>query len=266
MEKKFKEIKILKKAFVKMGYFLGNPKINGEFFLIKKLIKHFDFFFDIGFYKGEISSYCRKKNQNINIYGFDFVDFYRNKKKKFLNINFVNLGLSNNPGKKKIYFYPSRSELTSTKIRRDYNPTISNNFKILTKKTMKIDDFLKMQKINIKKEIFIKIDTDGNESDILIGAKKLLSKNNVSGYFEYSSGWRNHKKKLNDLFYFLKNLKYDVYRMTNRGLILMRYFSVLDENYFQSHYFFTKTDLKKFGFKKRKITSLTSDRKEQFFI
>ena len=55
--------------------------------------------------------------------------------------------------------------------------------------------------------------------------------------------------------------------MTKNGLILMRYFSEIDENYFQSHYFFVKkSHFKKFKMKKSKIVSLTSDRKEHFYI
>ena len=267
MDQKFKDLKILKNAFVKMGYFIGNPKSNGEFFLINKVVKHYDIFFDIGFYKGEISYYLRKKNNKIIIYAFDLIDLTQNKKNKISKVNFFNYGLSNkNKYEKKIFFYPTRKELTSLKRRTDYNPKITKNYRIISKKIIKLDKFFKEEKINLKKRIFIKIDTDGNESDILVGARKILTSKKVSGYFEYSSGWKNHKKKLNDLFYFLKNLNYDIYRMTKNGLILMRYFSALDENYFQSHFFFTKTKLKKLGFKKRKIISLTSDKKEDFFV
>ena len=71
MDERFKKLKILKNAFVKMGYFIGSPKLNGEYFLLNKLIKYYDFFFDIGFYKGDISYYIRKKNNKIFIYAFD---------------------------------------------------------------------------------------------------------------------------------------------------------------------------------------------------
>ena len=45
----------------------------------------------------------------------------------------------------------------------------------------------------------------------------------------------------------------------------MRYFTYMDEIYSQSHFFFTKEDLTKLGFKKKKIFSLTSDKKENIY-
>ena len=153
MDQKFKDLKILKNAFIKMGYFIGNPKSNGEFFLINKVIKHYDIFFDIGFYKGEISYYLRKKNDKISIYAFDLIDLNQNKKNKIFKVNFFNYGLSNkNKYEKKIFFYPTRKELTSLKRRTDYNPKITKNYRVISKKTIKLDKFFKEEKINLKKK------------------------------------------------------------------------------------------------------------------
>ena len=129
-----------------------------------------------------------------------------------------------------------------------------------------MDKFIKKKKIKNDKKIFLKIDTDGSEKLVINGMKKLLSNNDVSGYFEYSGGWKNFNHNLKSVFYFLKKKNFSIYRMTKNGLILMRYFSELDENYFQSHYFFIKeSDFKKLKMKKSKIVSLTSDKKEYFY-
>ena len=117
----------------------------------------------------------------------------------------------------------------------------------------------------MSKKILIKIDAEGSERDIIFGLKKSIKRSNLSGYFEYSSGWKNFNATLKEVFHFLKESKYNVFRLTKNGLIEMRYFTYMDEIYSQSHFFFTKEDLTKLGFKKKKIFSLTSDKKENIY-
>ncbi len=152
------------------------------------------------------------------------------------------------------------------KKRKDYNPSILKKEKIKIKKSISIDKFIKLKKIKKDIGILVKIDTEGSEKLVIDGMKKILKSKNISGYFEYSSGWKNFNYKLKGVFYLLKKNKFTIFRITKNGLILMRYFSELDENYFQSHYFFVKENFfKKFRMKKGKITSLTSDKKELFY-
>lgn len=270
MIQKFKTLKKFKSALTHLGYYVGSPEKNGEFRLIKKIISHYDLFFDIGFHKGEISEYVRKINKKIAIFGFDYnINFSKGKKSIFLKkkINFLNFAISDKTNKIKTYNYPSRPELSSLKKRKDYNPNILKGEKITKKKSFSLDRFTELEKIKKNKKIFLKIDTDGSEKLVINGMKKLLDRNNISGYFEYSGGWKNFNHTLKSVFYFLKKRNFSIYRMTKKGLILMRYFSEIDENYFQSHYFFVqKSHFKKFNLKKSKIVSLTSDRKEYFYI
>jgi FkbM family methyltransferase len=270
MIQKFKTLKMLKLALTNLGYFVGSPKHNGEFKLVKKIISHYDLFLDIGFHKGEISEYVRNINKKIVIFGFDYnINFSKEKKNSFSKnkISFFNFAISDKTKKIRTYNYPSRPELSSLRKRKDYNPNIIKDEKVRKKKSFSLDQFSELKKIKKDKKIFLKIDTDGSEKLVINGMKKLLSRKNVSGYFEYSSGWKNFNHKLKSVFYFLKKKNFSIYRMTKKGLILMRYFSELDENYFQSHYFFVQeSDFKKFKMRKSKILSLTSDKKECFYI
>ena len=85
MIQKFKTLKKFKSALTHLGYYVGSPEQNGEFRLIKKIISHYDLFFDIGFHKGEISEYVRKINKKIAIFGFDYnINFSKGKKSIFL--------------------------------------------------------------------------------------------------------------------------------------------------------------------------------------
>ena len=43
----YKKIKILKDAFRAQGYFESTPDKNGEFFLLKKISKHYQIFFPV---------------------------------------------------------------------------------------------------------------------------------------------------------------------------------------------------------------------------
>ena len=243
MIQNFKSLTKLKHALSQMGYFIGNPAKNGEFYLIKKIIKHFNIFVDVGFHKGEISKFVRNYQRNIIIYGFDYNLNFKKKKLSYFKkrkINFLNIGLYNKAKTINTFNYKYRPELSSLKPRKDYNPYMLKKEKITKKKVIPLDFFFKKKKLNKKNKIFIKIDTDGSEKKILLGMKKILDNFDVSGYFEYGSGWKNCHSYLKDVFYYLKKKNYQIYRITNKGLILMRYFSELDENYFQSHYFFSK--------------------------
>ncbi len=131
-------------------------------------------------------------------------------------------------------------------------------------KVISLDYFLKKNKL-INKKVFIKIDAEGSERDIIFGLKKSINLFNLTGYFEYSSGWKNFNATLKEVFHFLKENDYKIYRLTNNGLIEMRYFTYMDEIYSQSHFFFSKEDLTKLNFKKKKIFSLTSDKKENIY-
>lgn len=257
----------LRKVLTEQGYLVSDRKKNGELFLLKKIKKNFDIFLDIGFYKGEISEFVRKINNQIKIYGFDINNLKLNKilKLKKKNIIFYNFGVFKKNINSKYYYFTQRPELSSLKKRSDYNPYISKNFILKKTKLVKMTRIFKKIKILPKSKIFLKMDIDGAESDILMSIKPLLKKYDISGYFEYGTGWKNYKKKLQTLYYFLKENNYQIYRLCKNGVLEMRYFSALDENFFQSHYFFTKKKINTIFKKKRRVVSLSSETKENFF-
>lgn len=267
MIQNFKNLNKFKKSLIENGYYVGNRYDNGEFILIKKIISKFDIFIDCGFYIGDISKDVRKISNKIKILGFDFnKNFSLASNKTFLkkNINFVNIGLSDKNQTLRVYNYKNRPELSSLKKRYDYNPKLLKTEFSQTKKMVKLDNYKKEFKPT--DNIFLKIDTDGSEEKILKGAEKILENYNVSGYFEYGTGFKNFKSTLKKVFNFMYNKNYRIYRLTKSGLINYRYYSQIDENFFQSHYFFTKDNLKKFKMKRKKIISLTSDKLEDFYL
>jgi FkbM family methyltransferase len=151
---------------------------------IIKYIKKFkiDYFIDVGSHKGEFLSYLMKLNYK-NIYCFEpqkkifNILFKRFRKKK--GIKLYNLALSDKNTFKN--FYVSKFTLTSTLSKsknsfysRFKNFILNNTSSYSEKKkirTKKLDEVIYKKKLD---NIFLKIDVEGFELNVLKGAKKLL--------------------------------------------------------------------------------------------
>jgi len=149
---------------------------------LKKL--NLEYFIDVGAHKGEFLSYILSLNYK-KIYCFEpqkkvFKVLYKNFKNK-KNIQLFNLGLAHKNSK--IIFYENKLTSTST-FSRSKNTTFSKikNLILNSKKTY-IDKYpikvRTLDEIFINKKIFnifLKIDVEGFELNVLKGAKKTLSK------------------------------------------------------------------------------------------
>ena len=205
-----KYISFQKKTLQSRGYFCEGIEKK----LINKIKKKFKYLIDVGFHNGEISKIFINKNKRIIVYGFDSNNSLSHKqieefKKK--NIFYQEMIVANKNSFNNFYIYNQRPELSSLKKRNDYLPYITKNF---TKKkcvTVTLDSFITKKKLN--GNLFVKIDAEGSEKLIFYGMKKSLKKIEISGYFEYGQSWENFKFKLRDVFYLLKNLNYNVYRI-----------------------------------------------------
>ena len=149
---------------------------------LKKL--NLKYFIDVGSHKGEFLSYILTLNYK-KIYCFEpqkkiFKILSKNFKNK-KNIKLFNLGLAHKNSK--IIFHENK--LTSTSTFSESKNTFFSKIKnfILNSKTSYIDKYpintKKLDEIFIKKKIyniFLKIDVEGFELNVLKGAKKTLSK------------------------------------------------------------------------------------------
>ena len=149
---------------------------------LKKL--NLKYFIDVGAHKGEFLSYILSLNYK-KIYCFEpqkkiFKILYKNFKNK-KNIQIFNLGLAHKNSK--IIFYENKLTSTST-FSRSKNTTFSKiKNLILNSNNSYIDKYpinvKTLDKIFINKKIFnifLKIDVEGFELNVLKGAKKILSK------------------------------------------------------------------------------------------
>lgn len=173
--------------------------------------------FDIGCFKGNFSRTLKNKlNSNNN----KFYLFDPNSNLKIEDFKHHTLAFSNKVKKKQKYhlntFFPSSGSSLKTIVKNDksWNLTrkiltfnIGKKFQVHNINTDKVDNFCKSKKIS--KIDVLKIDVEGAELDVLLGAKKMLSKTNII-QVEILESKINFKKKYNKIISFLRNKKFSV--------------------------------------------------------
>jgi len=188
--------------------------------------------FDVGCFRGNftknIIKHESKKNIKSNFFLFDpnpNVKDYLSSLLKENNIKCFNIAFDNSNSKKKFtlnqYFEATGSSLTSLhKEDKLYNFTRKSFMKIfqpfkkikdyieIDVKTQTLDNFCLENKINYIH--LLKLDTEGNEFNILKGAENLLSKNKIKIiYTEICSYKKDYNNKSNDIKKFLKKYNFD---------------------------------------------------------
>ena len=207
--------------------------------------------FDVGCFIGNFTKNILKDDYKnglkSNFYLFD----PNPKVKKYLNlllknkkIKYFNLALNNTVAKKTFnlneYFESSGSGLKSShKNDKLYNFSRKlimqiiqpfkkiNGYKKIILKTQTLDNFCKLN--NIKCIDILKLDTEGNEYEILIGAKNLLAKKKIKVIFTEISGTKkNFNFKEKQIINFLK--KYNFVRTKVYDMKILSFLSNLKGN------------------------------------
>lgn len=79
-----------------------------------------------------------------------------------------------------------------------------------------VDKFVRENKIN--KISYLKIDTEGHELEVLIGAQQSFEEKLIkAGQFEYGGTWKEKRAKFSDAFDFLTPLDYEIYDLESSG-------------------------------------------------
>jgi FkbM family methyltransferase len=172
-----------------------------EINFIKELTtkKKYEYFFDIGSYTGFYSLLMSKINSDIKIFSFEIIDFIKKRFdeniliNKFTNITTFNKGIDSKRKKNNIQLGWSQSDSVLTSVSRITNYNTGKKIDCIS-----IDDFVKENDKPIKnKNIFMKIDTEGTELNVVKGMLKLLNENNVDMLIEIND--RNKSKFSNIL-------------------------------------------------------------------
>ncbi|EKE02187.1 MAG: FkbM family methyltransferase [uncultured bacterium] len=222
---------------------------NGELFFLNCFSKVLSsgIIFDIGANKGNWTRKILEMNNNYIIHCFEpskecFEDLHKADlpyNKVFLH----NLALSNQVGEAELYNFSSESELSSLHLRK----TVVNSLNLEVSSTYKInletvDNICKSHNIN---EIsLLKIDTEGNEKNVLEGSIELLKSNKIKIIqFEYGGTWIDSRTFLVDTWQLLENFGYKIYKIAPNGLIFYNKYNPVLENFQYSNFVAISPDI-----------------------
>jgi len=215
-----------------------NHLISGEKYFISRLVISNKLkkgvIFDIGANKGDYSKFIRNNNVDIPIYAFEpHPTTFKVLMESTLHLNdfhIINKGLGVTKKNSKIYDYKNNEGSQHASLYKDVIEKIHNseaketNIEIIT-----IDEFVEENKIV---EIsLLKIDTEGNELDVLLGAKKSLGKGLVNIIqFEFNSMNVISRTYLKDFINLLPDYKF--YRLLPFELLPINNYNELNHELF----------------------------------
>lgn len=220
-----------------LGYNDTCMNTNGEKNVLK-IIKNNDIIFDIGANNGEWSLNANEGKQDIITYAFEPIpsiyDYLTSILKPYR--AFVSpLAISSEKGTAEFIYYEGIPCLSTLHER----PEIENRFNLkqtkITVMTERLDNFCEDK--DITKINFLKIDTEGNEWAVLLGAERLLQKGSIEVIqFEYGGCYLDSKTTLEQVYNYLLEFGFSIFRITPSGLLHIKQWNSSLENYCYSNY------------------------------
>lgn len=152
----------------------------------------------------------------------------------FKNISLFNFGFGEREETVDLY-YTSTGETTASIFSKEQFHTNQSLLELTEKIYLKsLDEFCRENQI--KKIDFLKLDVEGNELNIVKGAKELMSSNSINFIqFEFGETNVNSRTYFRDFFYLLNPL-YRIYRVLNPGLAPIDKYSHMHEVFRVTNY------------------------------
>jgi len=201
-----------------------NSKISGEKYFLTRCLKdkRVKVIFDIGANEGNYSKKIMELNPNVELFAFEPHPKTFKKLQKVageFSFNAFNVGVGDKNETLKIYDYKDKDGSTHASIYKGVIEKIHKKESIAHKVTIiKLDDFTKEHKVN--KIDLLKIDTEGNELNILMGATELIKNNKIDIiHFEFNEMNVFSRVFFKDFYELLTN--YDFFRMLPDGFICL---------------------------------------------
>lgn len=215
------------------------PRYNGEYLLLEKIIRKDDIVFDVGANQGNYTSFVLSLNRGNKIFAFEPVTaIYNEMVNKFQNnsqVEMYNKGLYSHSEPGMVIY--NNGELSSV-----YDRTATcdedtfNNKDVQPITVITLDEFCLERGIN--NIDFLKIDTEGAEYNVLSGGLNMLAENKILNIqFEYGGCYLDAGCHLKQVFHLLQNYGYFLYKITPDGLVMLPKWEDFFEDYRYCNYF-----------------------------
>lgn len=219
------------------GYGDGDMSRNGES-LMMTLIKPGDLVFDVGAHLGEWSLTALSLQPAISIYCFEPIPKLLSILEKNLQdkpVIISELALSNAKGKATFYHYVNFPGMSTLNRRPEVEKTLNLIPEIIEVSLERLDTFCELRQISTIN--FLKIDTEGNEFNVLLGAEGLLKKQAIEIIqFEYGGCYLDSNITLRQVYFYLNSFGYSIFRIVPEGLIEITNWRDNLENFNYSNY------------------------------
>ena len=225
-------------VFDNIGYGNCDGSVNGEKNLIQNVLRSGDVVFDVGADIGDWSKHILARNQDVYLHAFEPIPTafkILEKKLNFQNVHLYNIAISQEIGTADFFVYLGNSGLTDCSSLY-YRPIIGHCLtEKITVETQSLDHFCNVNSIDHID--LLKIDTEGAEWFIFLGAQELLNRQAITLIqFEYGGCNIDSKTTLQQMYELLTSKGYSVYRIVPDGLVEIHTWDPQLENFQYSNY------------------------------
>jgi len=208
-------------------------KVSGESFLLKNLElgggNKRAIIFDVGANIGNYSKEVLSLSSNLSVFAFE--PHPLNYKKLLNNINYDNLhcfnvGVGDSNGEMSLYDYADNDGSSHASLYQEVIEEIHHGKSVEHKvKIIKLSDFVKEHGIDYID--LLKIDTEGNEMQILLGLKDFIAEGKVGAiHFEFNEMNVISRVFFKDYFDLLTN--YDFYRLLPNSMLPIKRYTPIE--------------------------------------